>query len=66
MASPMSAKLDSIKLFDVDVKISKDKVIRIEMTDNDDPWKLSKKFQKQYGLTNGATAALFTMLQDNA
>lgn len=25
------------KLFDVDVKIAKDKIVRIEMTDQDDP-----------------------------
>jgi hypothetical protein len=49
----------------VDVKIAADRVVRIEMTDQDDPWTISKFFQQQYGLANDATAALFDLLQNN-
>ncbi len=35
------------------------------MTDQDDPWTISKFFQQQYGLANDATAALFDLLQNN-
>lgn len=61
----LNEKLTAIKLFDVDVKISKDNVVRIAMTDKDDPWQFSKLFQSKYSLTNGATAALYEMLREN-
>ena len=61
----LSEKLKAIKLFDVDVKISKDNVVRIAMSDRDDPWQFSKLFQSKYSLTNGATAALYEMLREN-
>ena len=35
-------KTTAVKLFDVDVKLSKDKTVRIEMTDQDDPWTICK------------------------
>lgn len=54
-----------MKLFDVDVKIAKDQVVRIEMTEADDPWKVSRYFQSSYNLTNEATAALYELLQQN-
>lgn len=63
--STLSQKLNKIKLFDVDVRIAKDTVVRIEMSDHDDPWTMSQQFQNQYNLTNGATAALYNMLKDN-
>jgi hypothetical protein len=37
----LSQKLNKIKLFDVDVRIAKDTVVRIEMSDHDDPWTMS-------------------------
>jgi len=40
----LSQKLNKIKLFDVDVRIAKDTVIRIEMSDQDDPWTFSQQF----------------------
>lgn len=47
------------KLFDVDVKIAKDQVIRIEMTDHDDPMTVAKHFQKKFDLSEEAAEALF-------
>jgi len=32
------------KLFDVDVKIAKDTVVRLELSEGDDPWVVSKHF----------------------
>jgi hypothetical protein len=61
----LQTKLKLAKLFDVDVKISKDQVVRIEMTEADDPWKVSRYFQNSYNLTNEATAALYELLQQN-
>jgi hypothetical protein len=40
----LSQKLNKIKLFDVDVRIAKDTVVRIEMSDHDDPWACSQQF----------------------
>jgi hypothetical protein len=63
--TPLQSKLKTVKLFDVDVKIAKDQVVRIEMTEADDPWKVSRYFQSSYNLTNEATAALYELLQQN-
>ena len=60
-----NSKQSAVKLFDVDVRVSKDQVVRIEMTDQDDAWTISSYFQQQYGLTKQANAALFELLQSN-
>ena len=61
----LSQKLNKIKLFDVDVRIAKNTVVWIEMSDHDDPWACSQQFKNKYNLSNGATAALYNMLKDN-
>jgi hypothetical protein len=52
-------------LFDVDVKIDRKKVVRLVMTDQDDPFKVTKKFQVKYSLSVEATNALYKMLKAN-
>jgi hypothetical protein len=32
------------KLYDIDVKISKDTVVRLEIYEGDDPWTVSREF----------------------
>ena len=44
LSMKLEVKPDPIKLFDVDIKIAKNKVIRLVMTDQDDPFKVTKKF----------------------
>jgi hypothetical protein len=52
-------------LFDVDVRVNKDKVIRIEVTDKDDVWQIAYQLQSDHNLDNALTAQLFVMLKQN-
>ena len=56
------AKDVPIKLFDVDVKVSADTIVSIEITDQDNPFELAKHLQAQYNLSNETTQSLFEML----
>lgn len=53
------------RLFDVDVRVAKDMIVRVEMTDNDDPAEVSQYFKKKFQLNNAATNALYKLLSKN-
>ena len=52
-------------MYEVDVKLQKDKLVKIEVTEKDDPWAITKYFQNMYSLTTEATTALFELLRNN-
>jgi len=39
----------------VDVKVSADTIVSIEITNQDNPWELAKHLQSQYNLSNETT-----------
>ena len=52
-------------MFDVDVRISADQIIRIEFGDKEDPWQVARQFQSVYRLSNEATSALYELLHNS-
>jgi hypothetical protein len=46
----------------VDVKVTKDKIVRIEVTEGDDPLIICKAFQRAHNLSNEAAGALQKLL----
>lgn len=63
--SALSNDPSAKRLFDVDVRVDKDKVVRIEMTDKDEPAEVSQYFKKKFQLNNAATNALYRLLSHN-
>ena len=47
------------------MRVAKDTIVRIEMTDKDDPAEVSQYFKKKFQLNNAATSALYKLLSHN-